>query len=133
MGSCRRRFVCTLRSPRCGERYVPLEHSPKAHPHNLRYQAQKDDVLPLSKPITLADGSVTDHVIIAKGTTVAVNMPVMNRVRELWGDDAQVFRPERWVEGLPARAQEISGYRHLLSFLDGPKMCACSLPSTSGD
>jgi hypothetical protein len=112
---------------------VPLEHNPKAHPQKRRDQAQKDDVLPLSKPITLADGSVTDQVIIAKGTTVAVNMPVMNRVRELWGDDAHLFRPERWIEGLPARAQEISGYRHLLTFLDGPKMCACSLSFTSGD
>jgi cytochrome P450 len=60
--------------------------------------------------------------VIAEGTTVAVNMAVVNRLRELWGDNAHEFRPERWIEGLPTRAQEISGYRHLLTFLDGPKM-----------
>jgi cytochrome P450 len=81
----------------------------------------QDDVLPLSAPITLADGTQTTQLVIAQGTDVSMNSELMNRSRALWGDDAGVFRPERWIEGLPVRAQEISGYKHIMTFLDGPK------------
>jgi cytochrome P450 len=60
--------------------------------------------------------------VIAKGTTVAVQMEVMNRSKALWGDDAWEFRPERWLEPLPEGALDVAGYRHLMTFLDGPKV-----------
>jgi cytochrome P450 len=81
-------------------------------------------VIPLYTPITLPNGEVTDKLVIAKGTTVGVHEQVLNRSRALWGDDAWEFKPERWLkpEGLPSGAQEITGYRHLMTFLDGPKV-----------
>ena len=49
----------------------------------------------------------------------------MNRSTVIWGPDAKEFRPERWLEknGLPKKAQEIQGHRHLLTFSDGPRTC----------
>jgi hypothetical protein len=39
----------------------------------------------------------------------------------VWGEDAWEFRPDRWLEGLPPATEGVSGYKHLLTFLDGPK------------
>lgn len=67
--------------------------------------------------------------MIAKGTLVSVSMESVNRSAAFWGTDAKVFRPSRWLEGaqgrngVPAKAKEIQGHRHLLTFSDGPRMC----------
>jgi Cytochrome P450 len=55
-----------------------------------------------------------------------VSIPIrsINRSEKFWGPDAKEFKPERWIEGgIQGDANEIQGYRHLLSFADGPKMC----------
>jgi cytochrome P450 len=82
----------------------------------------KDDILPLSTPITLADGTETQQVFVAKYTRLIVPIIALNRSPSLWGDDAWCFRPERWLDGTPSSlVQDIPGYRNLLTFLDGPK------------
>ena len=92
-------------------------------------QATEDDVIPLSQPVRTRSGKLVDSLTIAKGTLVAVSMESMNRSAAIWGDDAKVFRPGRWLEdsrgqnGIPAKAREIQGHRHLLSFADGPRAC----------
>ena len=50
----------------------------------------------------------------------------MNRSEEIWGPDAKEFKPERWLDGdagLNGKAKELQGYHHILSFIDGPRMC----------
>lgn len=83
------------------------------------------DVIPLSTPITLPDGRTTDRVAVAAGQFVLVPISAMNRMEALWGADAKQFVPERWLEekGLPAGVRDIQGHRHLLTFMDGPRMC----------
>lgn len=39
----------------------------------------------------------------------------MHRRKDLWGEDALVFRPERWEERVPAW--------QFLPFLGGPRIC----------
>ena len=87
--------------------------------------AAKDDVIPLSSPLTLPNGDVTDRVAVAAGQEVLVPIDFMNTATAFWGADAREFRPERWLtkEGLPRRAQEVQGHRHLLTFVDGHRMC----------
>jgi cytochrome P450 len=92
-------------------------------------QAIEDDVIPLSEPVRTKYGELIDSLTIAKGTLVAISMESMNRSATFWGEDAKVFRPSRWLEdahgqnGIPARAKEIQGHRHLLTFADGPRTC----------
>lgn len=46
--------------------------------------------------------------------------------KAIWGPDAKEFKPERWLnnrEGLTAKAKEIQGYHHILTFVDGPRIC----------
>ena len=66
----------------------------------------------------------------------------MNRAEAFWGADGKAFVPERWLEGgvmssgggggggetsdngdKQARAKEIQGYKHILTFSDGPRTC----------
>ena len=92
-------------------------------------QATEDDVILLSEPVRTKSGKLIDSLTIAKGTLVAVSMESMNRSAAIWGEDAKNFRPSRWLEdahgqiGIPAKAREIQGHRHLLTFVDGPRTC----------
>ncbi|KAH9887704.1 cytochrome P450 [Cubamyces lactineus] len=87
--------------------------------------AAKDDVLPLSQPLRLPNGELTDHVAIPAGQHVTIPITGINTSTTFWGPDAHEFRPERWLtdEGVPKKAQEVQGHRHLLTFVDGPRMC----------
>lgn len=90
-------------------------------------QAIEDDVIPLSEPIRTKSGQRIENLSVAKGTVFTVPMASVNRSAHFWGEDAKVFRPGRWLEddqnGIPTKAKEIQGYRHLLTFVDGPRIC----------
>ena len=91
-----------------------------------------DDVLPLSQPVVGPNGEKIDHVTIAKGSYVTVPIRCVNCSETIWGPDAKIFNPQRWlapdgksvtVEGLTSKAKEYHGYHHLLSFSDGHRVC----------
>ncbi|KAH8204472.1 hypothetical protein TruAng_001388 [Truncatella angustata] len=46
--------------------------------------------------LTLPDGS-----FVPAGTAVGINPYVVHRNRRVWGDDADAYRPERWLRGEP--------------------------------
>ncbi|GLB45497.1 putative cytochrome p450 [Lyophyllum shimeji] len=95
-----------------------------AAPETTR-MAQEDDVIPLTNPIYNADGQLVDSIFIAKGTKVRVPIMCFNTSETFWGENAKEFMPSRWLdEGVSKeRAAEIQGYRHLLTFADGPRTC----------
>lgn len=87
--------------------------------------ATEDDIIPLSEPVVTQSGEVVNSISVARGTRLGISIPSVNRSTEIWGEDAKVFRPERWLEedGIPRKAQDIQAYRHLLTFVDGPRTC----------
>ncbi|KAF9239176.1 cytochrome P450 [Melanogaster broomeanus] len=87
--------------------------------------AAEDDVIPVSQPIRTKSGEEVNNISIAKGTVITVNISYINRSSAIWGLDAKTWRPERWLEedGIPKKAQEVQGHRHLLTFVDGPRTC----------
>ncbi|EMD31778.1 hypothetical protein CERSUDRAFT_119356 [Gelatoporia subvermispora B] len=87
--------------------------------------AVNDDVVPLSTPVQTAKGTFVDRLHIARGEIITIPTGFINRHEALWGPDGAEFKLERWLEegGVPKLAQEIKGYRHLLTFWDGPRMC----------
>ncbi|KAI6003057.1 cytochrome P450 [Pisolithus albus] len=87
--------------------------------------ATEDDVIPLSEPVITLSGEVVNSISVARGTRVGISVSCINRSTEIWGEDAKVFRPERWLEedGIPRKAQDIQAYRHLLTFVDGARTC----------
>ncbi|GJE97229.1 cytochrome P450 [Phanerochaete sordida] len=88
-------------------------------------EATKDASLPLSTPLPLADGSTTSALPVPKGTTLLVGIYSANRAPR-WGADAHLWRPERWLEGLPeaVRGAGVPGvYSHLMTFNGGARAC----------
>ncbi|KAH8823550.1 cytochrome P450 [Flagelloscypha sp. PMI_526] len=84
--------------------------------------ASADDILPLSRPYTTSKGTVVDRISIAKGTCVTAPIIMINRFLEVWGTDSKLFNPSRWLQREP-KDNPLPGYRHLLTFSDGPRTC----------
>ncbi|KAJ3472229.1 hypothetical protein NLG97_g11169 [Lecanicillium saksenae] len=106
-------------------------HSPA---HSIPRACAKDDVIPLGKPITLRDGSTVSEVRISAGDDVVIPQKWMNVDPALWGDDANEFKPERWLQdenhkyytgGLSSAIadQKHSGWSSLMTFSIGPRNC----------
>lgn len=85
--------------------------------------AMKDDILPLSEPVTDCKGKVHHTLRIRKGQMVFVPIVAMNNDKSIWGEDADEFRPERW-ESIPEASSTIPGvWGNMLTFLGGPRAC----------
>lgn len=57
---------------------------------------------------------------IAKGTAIAISPMAINFNRELWGEDAEKFKPERWLE---ANCGITNNNYAFMSFSHGPRSC----------
>lgn len=64
----------------------------------------KDEMIPLSKPIKLRNGQLTDHVFLKAGQSVILGLSAYNRSKELWGADAEIWNPHRFLD---ERAKEL--------------------------
>jgi cytochrome P450 len=62
-------------------------------------------------------------VPIPKGTTAHISPWAINRSRALWGDDADKFNPDRWLEGPDAAIGGATSSQAFLTFLHGPRTC----------
>lgn len=103
-----------------------LKESMRFHPavyHNYR-QAVKDDVLPLSQPITTTTGEIVSKLPIPKGLKVILSIAGYNRNREVFGEDADVFNPERWFRDFgEKKGPNVGVYGNLLTFAGGVRTC----------
>ncbi|KAH9850225.1 cytochrome P450 [Lenzites betulinus] len=87
---------------------------------------RKDTTLPLSKPIRGIDGSVMTEVPLVKGTFILVHLAGSNTNKELWGEDAYEWKPERWLDKLPQALEDAhipSVYANLMTFVGGTRAC----------
>jgi len=88
--------------------------------------AVEDDVIPLSEPIRTASGAVIDRLFLKKGTVVRIPFAGVNISEALWGPNAGTFEPGRWMvseDHNKGRREEVPGYRSLLTFGAGPRLC----------
>ncbi|KAI0010205.1 benzoate 4-monooxygenase cytochrome P450 [Xylariaceae sp. FL0662B] len=67
------------------------------------------------------EGATIDGYNIPGGTIVGINPWVIHRNTEIFGEDVDVFRPERWLDGSEDKISEMR--RNLFSFGAGPRMC----------
>ncbi|KAH9922548.1 cytochrome P450 [Amylocystis lapponica] len=90
--------------------------------HNFR-QSIRADVLPLSKPITTLSGKVITEVPIREGLRLVLSVSAYNRNKDLWGEDADEFNPERWLKSKGPRGPTVGVWSNLLSFAGGVRAC----------
>ncbi|KAH0838484.1 cytochrome P450 [Lanmaoa asiatica] len=88
----------------------------RMHPPVLEnhHQASETTVVPLSEPLP---GTTDPHLIIPKGTVLSIPVNVIQKDKSTWGSDADVFRPERWLQ------RNTRNNRDLFAFSLGPRGC----------
>ena len=62
-------------------------------------------------------------VLIPKGSAVAYSVYSMHRRPDLYGLDAELFRPERWDEDMPLKHDQTWSKWGYLPFNGGPRVC----------
>lgn len=87
------------------------------------------DVLPLSRPYVNASGDARDTLHISARQEIVINVARWNRSETIFGPDANVFKPERWLDQSGEKlmstdsARNMSVYRPLLTFIGGNRSC----------
>ncbi|KAF8130331.1 cytochrome P450 [Boletus edulis] len=87
--------------------------------------ARDDDILPLSKPVLGVSGEMIHEVRVSKGTEIMISITAYNRDKDLWGEDAHEFKPDRWLDGTMdgKNSPGVGVYSNLMSFFSGPQAC----------
>jgi cytochrome P450 len=84
-------------------------------------QAMEDTVLPLGGG---KDG--LSPIFVPKGTLVSWSTYCMHRREDIWGPDADEFRPERWIDEVDEQGNQIKSVRPgwaYVPFNGGPRVC----------
>ncbi|KAJ6459207.1 cytochrome P450 [Mycena vulgaris] len=97
---------------------------PPAGPSMFR-EAFEDTVLPLSAPIIGVDGTIMNAITVPKGTSIYIAIAAANHNKQIWGEDALEFRPERWTSGKAASVTtKMCGiYGNTMTFIGGGRSC----------
>ncbi|KIK53044.1 hypothetical protein GYMLUDRAFT_207626 [Collybiopsis luxurians FD-317 M1] len=87
--------------------------------------ALEDVVLPLASPVQSGDGTKSiSQIPIKRGDRIMVDLAAYNRRHSIWGDDADTFKPSRWLDGSdPGKSTGIGPYANLATFSGGPRIC----------
>ncbi|EEB95287.1 hypothetical protein MPER_05762, partial [Moniliophthora perniciosa FA553] len=76
-----------------------IKESLRYNPVSIHIQrtATVDDVIPLSKPILASDGQYLSEIPVQKGQKAVVSVCSYNRDKNVFGEDAHEFKPDRWL------------------------------------
>ncbi|KZV67385.1 cytochrome P450 [Peniophora sp. CONT] len=81
-------------------------------------------VIPTEETWVDAHGVQQSGVRVTAGDTVSISIMAIHHSKDIWGEDADVFRPERWLDGPPAGASALTGiWANSLTFSGGPRSC----------
>ncbi|KAG7531971.1 hypothetical protein FFLO_03978 [Filobasidium floriforme] len=83
--------------------------------------AVEDDVIPLSRPLRASDnGEPIESMFVPKGTVLTIGIAAINRSTDIWGADANEFKPDRWFD---LEADKHAPPLKTWSFMMGPRTC----------
>ncbi|KAF7356164.1 Cytochrome P450 [Mycena venus] len=85
--------------------------------------AVEDVVIPLTDSLITTTGERISHIPVPKGQNMTLAIASYQRLESRWGEDAQEFKPSRWLDGPTFKGEAVGPYANLLSFLGGPRMC----------
>ncbi|PBK60199.1 cytochrome P450 [Armillaria solidipes] len=102
-----------------------LKETLRFHPvaYNIFRVAGQDDVLPLSSPITTTSGKVLHELPVPKGVQIMSSVAAYNRNKEMFGEDADIFNPDRWLRESQKQKVALGVYAGLFTFSGGPRSC----------
>ncbi|PVH87163.1 cytochrome P450 [Cadophora sp. DSE1049] len=76
--------------------------------------------MPLLRTVPEGGSELEGHFLPA-GTSVGINLWVFSRKKELYGEDADIWRPERWLEYSPEKLKYLETYN--ITFGTGARSC----------
>lgn len=85
--------------------------------------ANRDSIIPLTHPITLTTGEVVTNLPIERDQDMFISFIAYNRLPSVWGEDADVWRPERFLENNEQRQLSIGVISNVATFSSGVRTC----------
>ncbi|KAL5492757.1 hypothetical protein ACEPAI_4204 [Sanghuangporus weigelae] len=88
---------------------------------------RKDVIMPLTWPILSANGKTEiTEIPVKNNTNIYILIYGVNRSKKIWGEDAEEWKPERWLNPLPesvSKAHLPGVYSSMMTFLGGGRTC----------
>ncbi|GMF43779.1 unnamed protein product [Phytophthora fragariaefolia] len=78
--------------------------------------------VPVEPKQTVENTTLSDGTFIPAGSAIGLATYAMGRMPQVWGPDAEEFKPERWIDPATGKLIPISSYK-FASFNAGPRMC----------
>jgi len=86
--------------------------------------AARDDVIPLAIPQKTKTGETINSIPVSRGQRIMLSFIAYHRLKEVWGSDADQWRPERFIEGINGPVKATVGVMsNLVSFSSGLRSC----------
>ncbi|KAF9018271.1 cytochrome P450, partial [Hymenopellis radicata] len=89
----------------------------------LSREAQQDDIIPLSEPIVTKTGVKITQIPVEKGQGVLASIGYYNRNPAVWGEDADQWNPERFLEARTGDQVPLGVFSNLMTFSAGLRGC----------
>ncbi|KAF9019066.1 cytochrome P450 [Hymenopellis radicata] len=89
----------------------------------LSREAQQDDIIPLSEPIVTKTGVKITQIPVEKGQGVFASIGYYNRNPAVWGEDADQWNPERFLEARTGDQVPLGVFSNLMTFSAGLRGC----------
>ncbi|KAE8915663.1 hypothetical protein PF005_g19816 [Phytophthora fragariae] len=78
--------------------------------------------VPMIPKYVVEDTTLSDGTFVKGGSLIVLATYVMARMQQVWGPDAEEFKPERWIDPTTGKLIAVSAYK-FASFNAGPRMC----------
>ncbi|KAL4133398.1 hypothetical protein PRIC2_003716 [Phytophthora ramorum] len=78
--------------------------------------------VPVVPKQAVQDTMLSDGTFVPAGSAIGLANYAMARMPQVWGPDAEEFKPERWIDPTTGKLIPVSAYK-FASFNAGPRMC----------
>ncbi|KAK7031141.1 hypothetical protein VNI00_013749 [Paramarasmius palmivorus] len=84
-------------------------------------EAGEDDVIPLAYPIRSSSGEMLSQIPVTKGQRIITSVAGYNYLKEVWGEDAEEWNPDRHLDS--KRATTLGVFGNVMTFSAGVRSC----------
>lgn len=100
-----------------------IKETLRLHPiiNNLIRESEVDDVIPLAYPVVSSSGEMLGAIPVVKGQRIMSSIIGYNYLKEVWGDDADDWNPERHLDA--KRQTTLGVFGNLMTFGAGVRSC----------
>ncbi|XP_059312722.1 cytochrome P450 704C1-like [Lycium ferocissimum] len=101
---------------------LKMQYLHAALTETLRAPLRLYPAVPVDGKICFSDDTLPDGFSVNKGDMVSYQPYAMGRMKFIWGDDAEEYKPERWLDGDDGFFRPESPFK-FTAFQAGPRIC----------